>query len=329
MNASLPPVSDSPDLRSPDLGAIEGLAKQCPAERSLEMFRRMCLTRHFDLRARQAQEDGDVACLIYLSVGQEAVAAGVSMAMKGAWVLAQHRGHSAYLAFGGDPVALTDELLGLPTGCCGGLGGSPPINDMANRIIGHNGLVGDQVPVAAGVALGAGGEMVVAFLGDGAAEEDYVLATLGFAASRSLPLLLVCEDNDLSVLTPTRERRSWRLAEVARSFGMNAADIADDPWLVDHWTRDLAERLPALLNVRTCRELWHVGTGSDGDAEWNRAERVRATLGSLGLADRARDIERQTHQFVENLWQERLRKRSGILRESTLPGTTASSSASA
>ena len=289
------------DPRSPDFGLIDGLAERCPASRSLEMFRRMCLTRHFDLRAQQAQIAGDVDCLLYLSVGQEAVAAALSVAMEGAYVLGQHRAHSAYLSFGGRPERLVDELLGLPSGCCGGMGGSPLIHDLEHRTIGHNGLIGDQVPVAAGVARAAPSDQVVCFFGDGAAEEDYVLSTLGFAASKHLRLLFVCEDNDLSVLTPTAVRRSWRIADVARGFGLRSVDIADDPWLIDHWARAFADDLPALINVRTCRELWHVGTGSDGEAEWNRFDLVRAKLADLDLGGQALELDREVQHFVENL----------------------------
>lgn len=299
------------DPRTADFGRIEGLSAECPREYSLEMFRRMCGIRAFDLEARRAQAEGELDGLIYLSVGQEAIAAAVSMSMRGAWVLGQHRAHSAYLAFDGDRRALTDELLGMPTGCCRGMGGSPPIQDIAKRIIGHNGLIGDQVPVAAGVALGDPDSKVVVFFGDGAAEEDYVLATLGFAATRRLQILFVCEDNDLSVLTPTVDRRSWSLTEVARGFGLAAVDIADDPWLVDHWTRELSTRLPAVLNVRTCRELWHVGVGCDGPPAWNRYELTKQSLSKLQLAQDVEKIETIVQDETRALWQERLRIRSG------------------
>ena len=315
LDASTPyPVNPANDpRRSPDFGVIDGLAEEMDRDDSLEMFRRMALTRYFDLRVQKAQLDGDVDCFIYLAVGQEATPAAVSMSMRGSWVLGQHRCHSIYLSFDGGPMALADELLGLPTGCCGGLGGSPPINDIDKRIIGHNGLVGDQVPVAAGVALTSGGAKVVCFFGDGAAEEDYVLAAMGFAASRDLPLLFVCEDNDLSVLTPTVERRTWSLTNVAEGFGMPAVDITDDPWLVDHWTRKMSENLPALINVRTCRELWHVGAGCDNNAEWNRYELTKETLAGMQLAAEVEKIETETSKFVEDLWRERLQKRSEIL----------------
>jgi pyruvate dehydrogenase E1 component alpha subunit len=270
----------------------------------------MCAIRSFEQRVLRAKESGEIDCLVYLSLGQESIAASVSVAMEGSYVLGQHRGHATYLAFGGDPVSLVDELLGLPTGCCGGMGGSPPIHDFARRIIGHDGLIGDHVPIACGVALARPDERVVCFFGDGAAEEDYVLAALGFAASRGLHVLFVCEDNDLSVLTPTVDRRTWQLHEVARGFGMPAEDIADDPWLVAHLTQVFAATLPALLNVRTCRERWHVGAGTDGAPEWARFALVRETLCELGHAEACAAIEAEASQRVEELWDARLQTRS-------------------
>ncbi len=293
--------------RVPELGSIAGLAESWPHDKSLELYRRLCLIRNFELRTRQAAIEKQVKCLIYLALGQEAVAAGVSMAGRGAWVLGQHRGHSIYLAFGGRPERLVDELLGLPSGCCGGMGGSPPIHDIERRIVGHSGLIGDQVPIAVGVAMGAPGEKVVTFFGDGAAEEDYVLAALGHAATRKLPVLFVCEDNDLSVLTPTVVRRSWSIAEVARGFGLQAVDIADDPWLTAHWAEVmLASGMPGLINVRTCRSVWHAGTGSDGPPQWDRLALTAAKMHELGLGAEACAAEAETLEFVDRLWNARL-----------------------
>ncbi|CAA7618426.1 thiamine pyrophosphate-dependent enzyme [Magnetospirillum sp. UT-4] len=295
--------------RSPDFNLIDDLHHQAGRDFSLELFRRLCLSRAFDTRVRQAQIDKDVQTLIYLSVGQESIAAGVSMHHRGAWVLPQHRCHSTYLSFDGRPERLVDELLGLPSGCCAGMGGSPPAADFERRIIGHDGLIGDHVPIAVGVAMAKPEDKVVCFFGDGAAEEDYVLAALGTAASWKSRVLFVCEDNDLSVLTPTRDRRSWNLAEVARAFGLDAVDIADDPWLVAHHAATLT--LPALINVRTCRVLWHNGTGQDGPPEWDRFAITKARMAELGLAAEAEAIETECTTQVEDLWQSRLQTRSG------------------
>ena len=141
-------------------------------------------------------------------------------------------------------------------------------------------------------------------------EEDYVYGGIGFAATHKLPVLFICEDNDLSVLTPTRDRRTWKIDDVVRAMGIPSIDITDDPWLVRHHAQTFSGNLPAFLNVRTCRGLWHVGTGTDGPPEWDRFALVKAKLDELGLAEKARQIEAEEKRAIENLWDERLQIQS-------------------
>lgn len=305
-NRSLKVVESLETRRTAFYGLTSDLAKLCSREKTLAIIQKYSLIRSFELQARKAQQSKKLECFLYLSLGQEAIAAAVSTVMQGSYLLFQHRGHAFYLAFGGDPVRLVDELLGLPTGCCKGMGGAPCIHDFEKKILGHNGLIGDQVGVAVGVALGAKGERVTCVFGDGAAEEDYVHASLGYAATQKLPILFVCEDNDLSVLTPTKDRRNWQLEDVSKAYGMPAVDITDDPWLIEHHVRKLSTQLPAVINIRTCRDVWHVGTGTDGPPEWNRHELIQKELARLGLTEEAAQIAKQTDKYTEELWKERL-----------------------
>jgi len=174
-------------------------------------------------------------------------------------------------------------------------------------MFGHSGLMGDQVPVAVGAALGSG-KRVLTVVGDASAEEDYVYGAMGYAATKKLPVLFVCEDNDLSILTHVATRRSWSVVGVARALGLAAADIADDPWLISHQVGILLGSLPAYLNIRTCRHLWHAGTGTDGPPEWNRFELIKETMAELGLKAEAEEIEEQARRSVERVWRERLPK---------------------
>jgi pyruvate dehydrogenase E1 component alpha subunit len=297
----------STHLRAEKLGRIKGLENRFSAEFSCDLFRLMCISRAFELCVKKEVDQGNVNCLVYLSLGQESISAGISSGLSGVkpWVLGQHRAHATYLSFGGAWEPLVDELLGLPSGCCGGMAGSPPIQDFENRIIGHVGLIGDQVPVSAGVALTNPDDQVVCFFGDGAAEEDYVLAALGFAASRNLNILFVCEDNDLSVLTPTATRRNWRVADVAGSFGLDNVEIADDPWLIAHWAKRLKGR-PALMNVQTCRDIWHAGIGNDGPPKWDRFQITKNTMADIGLGVEAQKIEEQASAEIGKLWAKQL-----------------------
>lgn len=294
-------------VRSATFGAIEGLAATFSSDYALGMFRQTCFNRYFEYEAKRVYDRGLMKLPIYLSVGQEHIPVAIASAYPDCLIFAQHRAHSVYLSYGGDPRGLIDELLHRPTGCARGMGGSASIHSPAIGMYGHSGLMGDQVPIAVGAALGSG-KRVLTVMGDAAAEEDYIYGALGFAATKRLPVLFVCEDNDLSILTPTRVRRNWTLCGLANGLGLPAVDISDDPWLITHHVRSLAAQLPAVLNIRTCRGLWHAGTGCDGAPEWDRFALIKQTLEDLGLGAQARAIESETERTVQELWAEQLQK---------------------
>src|SRR3989338_5110590 len=253
----------------------KGLAESFSKETSLEMFRRMCLIRYFELNVKGAYDSKRMPkSPIYLSVGQEAISSALSVVFNKEQpaLFGQHRGHDIYLAFGGDPAKLIDELFGWPTGCAKGMGGSASIHCPEIKMVGHDGLMGTQVADAVGSTLPYK-ETAITFMGDASAEEGFVLGPIGYAFTKQLPVLFVVCDNGLSILTKTEVRRSWTMARHAH-FGMPSIDITDDPWLIMHYAKELSNPLPALMNIRVCRELWHAGTGKDSEPEWNRFKMV-------------------------------------------------------
>lgn len=291
--------------RSADLGLIPGVSRQLSTAETLEMFKRTCVNRYFELEAARVYDTGVMKIPIYLSLGQEHIPAAISTVTRDFLIFAQHRAHSYYLSFGGDMRKLTDELLHRATGCARGMGGSASIHDPSIGMFGHSGLMGDQVPIAVGAALGSG-RRALAVVGDASAEEDFVYGAMGFAATRKLPVLFVCEDNDLSILTRVSTRRSWSIVDVAQSLGIKGIDITDDPWLIAHHVKLLLRDLPAFINIRTCRHRWHAGTGSDGEPEWNRFELLKLELERLGLDREAEEIESGTLKDVKETWQQQL-----------------------
>ncbi len=291
------------------LGLIPGLALLCPRVRTLEMFRQACVNRFFELEVARVYDTGVMKIPIYLSLGPEHIPAAIAAVTKDFLIFAQHRAHSYYLSFGGDKRRLIDELLHRKTGCAGGMGGSASIHEPSIGMFGHSGLMGDQVPIAVGAAL-ASGRRTLTVMGDASAEEDYVCSAMGYAETKKAPVLFVCEDNKLSILTPVSTRRSWSVVAVAQALGMPAVDITDDPWLIAHHVEKFLERLPAFINIHTCRHRWHAGTGIDGVPDWNRFELFKEELSKLGLEQEAQDIEERARRTVEELWREQLQKPS-------------------
>ncbi len=288
-------------MRSKDLGVVPNISKQFTEEETLAMYRRACLSRLFEFEVKKAFDQGLIKFPVYLSVGQEFVSAALAVVYPKPSIFAQHRAHDLYLANGGDLTALIDELLGRPTGCAGGMGGSASIHSPAIGMFGHSGLMGDQIPISVGFALGTQ-KKVLSVMGDASAEEDYVFGAMGYAAHKKLPILFICYDNGLSILTKVEVRRRWKMADVASAFGINAVEIADDPWLIMRHARELSDHLPAFMNIQTVRNLWHAGTGVDGEPEWDRLALVEAELKNLGLEEKAERIKNEEKSRVESAW---------------------------
>lgn len=231
------------------------------------IYEKAALCRAFEDECARRVDAKDITCSVYLSQGQEYIAATVAT-----WcedrdivpqIFVQHRAHSIYLSFGGDIDKLIEQILH-------GMEGSNCIQSTAPDIYGHDAMLGSQVPIAVGACYG-NRRPTLCFLGDAAAEEDYALAAFGWAATQKLPILFIVEDNGLSILTETKVRRSWSIVGIAHGFGLTALPLQDDPrYMYDcipsphYW--------PALINVRTTRQRWHSGTGTDGPAFDRHAE---------------------------------------------------------
>ena len=165
-----------------------------------ELYRTMCRIRAFEEAAERAHGEGLVPGALHVSIGQEAVAAGVCSALGPDDVITStHRGHGHALAKGLDPLAMMRELLGRAGGTCGGKGGSMHLADLELGMLGANGIVGDGLTIAAGAAhalkLSGKPGVAVGFFGDGGVNRGPFLEALNWAAVFELPLVFVCEDN--------------------------------------------------------------------------------------------------------------------------------------
>ncbi len=303
-------------MRSVDCNVISGLSEKSFREENLSIFEKMCMIRAFEYNAANVFESEFQKMPIYLSVGSEAVAAAlaVSYGKRNPSIFAQHRSHGYYIAFGGNLEALIDELLHRPTGCAGGMGGSASIHAPEIKMYGHDGFMGTQVPFAVGRILAENykntgkKEYGLCIMGDASAEEGYVFGALGFAAKNKykLPILFVCEDNNLSVLTKKNVRRDWECTDIAESLGMKALEIADDPWTIMHYANELENFLPAFVNIHLTRVLRHVGSKTDGPPEWDRFELTKQELRRIGLEKEADEIEIKTKIYIDSLWRRKL-----------------------
>ena len=269
-----------------------------------EIFKRASLCRNFENETFKQIQKKNIKLPVYLSAGQEYIAATISHYVESLNVspdiFIQHRGHSTYLSFGGDPIELIDELLGRPTGCANGMGGSASIQCRDKNIYGHDGLMGSNVTIGTGSCY-ASKRPTIVFVGDSAIEEDYAITSLGWAVTKNLPILYVVEDNNLSILTKKKVRRSWDIHRVANGFGMKSFDLPDDPDNIRTALDGVFER-PMLLNINTVRKYWHSGAGIDDENSFDRYEE------EMNKLDNGVEIHERYKHNIEKLWQNQLEK---------------------
>jgi len=151
-------------------------------------------------------------CPVHLSIGQEAVAAGVGAALRPEdQAMSGHRSHAHYLAKGGDLNAMIAEIYGKDTGCCRGRGGSMHLVDPAAGFMGAVPIVGSTIPIAVGLAFAnrllKRDRVTAAFFGEGATEEGVFHESANFASLHRLPIVFVCENNLYSVYSPMSVRQ--------------------------------------------------------------------------------------------------------------------------
>ena len=269
----------------------------------LQIFKKASLCRNFDEVVFEKLQDKTIAYPTYLSVGQEFISATIASVVQDMNVepdiFIQHRGHSTYLSFGGNMLELIDELLGETSGCANGMGGSASIHSPEIKLYGHDGMMGSQVPIAVGFCYTTKSPTIV-FMGDSSAEEDYVFSSIGWALTKKLPILFVVEDNNLSILTEKKVRRSWEMDDVAKGFGVESYNISDNPNDIKKHLNNVFQK-PMLLNINTIRKYWHAGAGIDDE---NVFDRYKDEMNSLGIE--AELIHKENKKIVEDLWQRQL-----------------------
>ena len=189
-------------------------------------YRTMRTIREFEERVHQEYASGSIPGAVHLYAGQEAVAAGVCAVLADSdYIASTHRGHGHAIAKGCDLTAMALELYGRAGGLCGGKGGSMHIADFDRGVLGANGVAAGGVPLACGAALSAkvrgSGQVAVAFVGDGGANQGVFAESLLLAVVWQLPCVFVVEDNGYAQSTGTPFHLArHKVAERAAALGM-------------------------------------------------------------------------------------------------------------
>jgi len=200
-------------------------------ERLQDAYRQMLVIRKFEEAIRNLYQQGKIRGSFHPCVGQEATAVGGCWALrKDDYMTCTYRGHGHALAKGLSVRAAMAEMLGKVTGCSKGKGGSMHFTDPSVGLLGANAIVAAGVPHAAGAALASQlqkkDNVALAYFGEGAVNQGVFLETLNLAVIWKLPLILVCENNLYSEMTPSHETTSVvETHKRAASFGFESIQV--------------------------------------------------------------------------------------------------------
>jgi len=270
------------------------------------LYRQMLAIRRMEEAAAKAYSQGKIGGFLHLIIGQEAVCVGAIAALEPKdYVVATYREHGHAYAKGASSRSIMAELYGKKTGLVRGLGGSMHLFDKPHNFLGGYGIVGGHVPIAAGAAFAAkyrgDGRIAVCFFGEGASTIGGFAEGLALAGLWKLPVVLVCENNQYSMGTPTY--RSLAVEDVslrALAHGMARDRFdGDDVIKVKRRVAEAIERArttsePTLVEVVTYRFRGHSMSDpglyrtKDEVEEWKRRDplnRSRARLSELGLPE--------------------------------------------
>lgn len=234
------------------------------------MYKTMVTIRRFEEQSRREADAGKLRGM-HSSIGQEAVPTGLCAHLRDSdYVLGTHRSHHHCIAKGVNLDQMMAELLGKASGTNKGKGGTMHIADMDKGMLGANGVVGSNIPVATGAALSAkvrGTDQVsVVFFGDGAANQGSLHEAMNLASIWDLPVIFVCENNRYAESTPFEY--SVAGASVSnRAAGYNMPGVLADGQSVlemfeiggEAIKRAREGRGPTLIEAQTYRYQGHFG----------------------------------------------------------------------
>jgi len=253
---------------------MEGKAK--PAGRTLPdeatcraVLAKMALIRRFEERAGEMYAKAKIGGFLHLCIGEEATVVGATDALRESdYLLSTYREHGQALARGTPPGAVMAELFGKVDGVSKGRGGSMHLFDWERRFLGGYGIVGGNLPLAAGVGLAADyngtDDAVLCMFGDGASNQGTFGETMNLAALWKLPVVFLVINNQFGMGT-SLERHSavTDLSRKSEGFGVpgsscDGMDVLDVHASVADALRVAREdRSPQLVEAVTYRFRGH------------------------------------------------------------------------
>ena len=247
----------------------------------MDLLKTMCTIRAFEDHLAGAFKEGQLPTeAIHLSIGQEAVAAGVCMNLRDSdYLNTTHRGHGHIIAKGADLNRMMAELYGKAPGLCAGKGGSMHVTDGSRGVLGANGIVGAGYLLAMGAGMTIKhqkrDDISVVIAGDGSVNQGMFHEAMNMVSVFDLPVLVVVENNLYGEFThlnchscvPDLYKRAAAYGiESVRLDGNNVKEVYEKVGdVINSMRKDGHPRMVELMTYR-----WH--GHMEGDPELYRDE---------------------------------------------------------
>jgi TPP-dependent pyruvate/acetoin dehydrogenase alpha subunit len=189
------------------------------------------------------------------------------------YLFSHHRSHGYYFGKRAPIRALFAEMYGKETGANGGKAGSQDVSYSASHFY-SGAILSGATAISAGAALAFQNKkqpyIALAGFGEGATDEGVFWETVNFAALRSLPLVLICENNYYATYSPMSKRMAVEnISQKVETFGVKAFTIFGNDAVSVYTT--LAQAMeqarsgkgPAFIESFTYRQNSHVGPEDD------------------------------------------------------------------
>ena len=234
-----------------------------------EIYYYLLLNRRVDEQLTVLYRQGKVVGGVYSGLGQEAISVGTAYALEPQDVIGPMiRNVGTLLVRGYRPRDLFMQYMGRKGGPTGGRDANTHFGDMARGVVAPISMLGELVPVLAGVALAARirkeKRIALTYVGDGATSTGPFHEGLNFAAVLKLPLLVIVENNGWAYSTPVeRQMVSPDIAGRAQGYGLPGVCVdGNDVLAVYRATQAAADRArrgggPTLIECKTMRMKGH------------------------------------------------------------------------
>jgi len=266
-----------------------------------EWLRTMLLIRRFEERAGEMYAKARIGGFLHVSTGEEAAIVGSARALRAQdYLVSTYRSHGHALVRGSEPGRVMAELFGRVDGLCRGRGGSVHMFDADTRFMGGYGIVGGNMPIAAGLAMASDhlhrDEATLCQFGEGAANQGTFGETLNLAALWRLPIVFMATNNRFGTEAGDRRASLTELPQRSEGFGVQAlrcdgTDVVDTHAVTGEALRIAREeRRPVLVEAFTYRFRGHSAAdpeehrGGEQLEEWRRRDPVLAFGDRLVLA---------------------------------------------